>query len=91
MRTAVRHLPHATHLHPTRPDTAHPDTAHSDTAHPDTADPALDDALDRIAQLTARLHAVTDLHVPRRTLLGSRVCRACRRAAPCPTAQATRA
>lgn len=76
MRTAVRHLPHAAHLM---------------AADPGLDDPALDDALDRIAQLTARLHAVTDLHVPRRTLLGSRVCRACRRAAPCPTARATRA
>jgi hypothetical protein len=53
-------------------------------------DPALDDALDRIAQLTARLHAVSDLHAPRRTLLRGHVCRACSRPAPCPTAQASR-
>lgn len=53
------------------------------------ADPALDDALDRIAQLTARLHAVADLHRPRRTLLGTSVCRACARSFPCPTAQAS--
>lgn len=53
-------------------------------------DAALDEALARIAELTARLHAVTDLHVPRRTLLGSRACRACARAWPCPTRQASR-
>jgi len=59
--------------------------------HPSpVADPALDDALDRIAQLSARLHAVSDLHVGRRTLLGAHVCRACSRPAPCPTAQASR-
>jgi hypothetical protein len=49
------------------------------------ADPALDDALARIALLSARLHAVTDLHTPRRALLGGRVCRACGRPFPCPT------
>lgn len=54
------------------------------------ADPALDDALDRIAQLTARLHAVSDLHAPRRSLLRGHVCRACSRPAPCPTARASR-
>ncbi len=59
------------------------------TSRPLTADPALDDALDRIALLTARLHAVTDLHGPRRTLLGTRVCRACSRPSPCPTALAS--
>lgn len=53
-------------------------------------DPAFDDALARIAQLSARLHAVADLHAPRRTLLRGRVCRACSRPAPCPTAQASR-
>lgn len=51
-------------------------------------DAALDEALARIAELTARLHAVADLHVPRRTLLGTRACRACARAWPCPTQQA---
>lgn len=60
------------------------------TAPPLVQDPALDDALDRIAQLTARLHAVHDLHVERRTLLGGHVCRACGRPAPCPTSQASR-
>lgn len=53
-------------------------------------DAALDEALARIAELTARLHAVADLHVPRRTLLGTRACRACARAWPCPTSQASR-
>lgn len=52
-------------------------------------DPAFDDALDRIAQLTARLHAVADLHEPRRTLLGTSVCRSCARSFPCPTVQAS--
>jgi len=60
------------------------------TCRPPLADPALDDALDRIAELTSRLHAVTDLHDPRRTLLGARVCRACARAFPCPTTRLTR-
>lgn len=55
-----------------------------------TADPAFDEALDRIAQLSARLHAVDDLHTARRTLLGGHVCRACGRPAPCPTAQVSR-
>jgi hypothetical protein len=54
------------------------------TAAP-VADAALDDALSRIAELSRRLHAVSDLHAPRRTLLGTRVCRACARPAPCPT------
>jgi hypothetical protein len=54
------------------------------------ADPALDDALARIAELTSRLHAVTDLHAPRRTLLGARVCRACARSFPCPTTRVSR-
>lgn len=49
-----------------------------------------DDALDRIAQLSARLHAVADLHAPRRTLLRGAVCRACSLPAPCPTARVTR-
>lgn len=53
-------------------------------------DAALDEALARIAELTARLHAVADLHAPRRTLLGTRACRACARAWPCPTRQASR-
>jgi hypothetical protein len=55
-----------------------------------TVDPAFDDALARIAQLSARLHAVADLHVSRRTLLGGHACRACGRPAPCPTSVATR-
>jgi hypothetical protein len=54
---------------------------------PSTSDPALDDALARIAELSTVLLAVRDLHAPRRTLLGARVCRACGRAAPCPTAR----
>lgn len=63
----------------------------SATAHRSpVVDPALDDALARIALLTSRLHAVTDLHVPRRTLLSGHVCRACGRPSPCPTAQASR-
>lgn len=64
-------------------------TATCSTTRTVVADPALDDALDRIAQLTARLHAVADLHGPRRTLLGGRVCRSCAQAFPCPTAQAS--
>jgi hypothetical protein len=38
-----------------------------------------------------RLHAVLDLHDPRRTLLGGQVCRCCSRRFPCPTVQAGRA
>ena len=63
------------------------------TADPRSArseDVVLDEALARIAELTARLHAVADLHAPRRTLLGARACRACARAWPCPTQQASR-
>lgn len=55
-----------------------------------TVDPALDDALLRIAELTSRLHAVVDLHAPRRTVLGARVCRACARPFPCPTVRVSR-
>lgn len=57
------------------------------TAMAPHADPAFDDALARIAQLSARLHAVADLHSPRRRLLGGRVCRACARSFPCPTSR----
>jgi hypothetical protein len=53
-------------------------------------DPPLDDALLRIAELTSRLHAVADLHGPRRTVLGARVCRACARSYPCPTVRVSR-
>lgn len=56
-----------------------------------TADPAFDEALMRIRELSVRLHNVLDLHDPRRTLLGSRVCRDCSRPFPCPTVQAGRA
>lgn len=56
-----------------------------------TADPAFDEALARIRELSVRLHAVLDLHDPRRTLLGARVCRCCSRRFPCPTVQAGRA
>ncbi len=52
------------------------------------ADPAFDEALARIRELSVRLHAVLDLHDPRRTLLGSRVCRCCSRPFPCPTVRA---
>ena len=55
------------------------------------ADPALDEALDRIRELTVRLHAVLDLHDARRTLLGGRVCRDCGQAFPCPTVRASSA
>jgi hypothetical protein len=57
----------------------------------DLADPAFDEALARIRELSVRLHAVLDLHDPRRTLLGGRVCRCCSRPFPCPTVQAGRA
>jgi hypothetical protein len=60
------------------------------TDRPPAPDPALDEALARIAELTGRLHAVTDLHVPRRTVLGARVCRADGRTFPCPTVQVSR-
>jgi hypothetical protein len=53
-------------------------------------DAALDEALERIAELSTRLHAVRDLHEPRRTLLGACVCRACARTFPCPTARLSR-
>ena len=55
------------------------------------ADPAFDEALAHIRDLTVRLHAVLDLHDPRRTLLRGRVCRDCSRPFPCPTVQAGRA
>jgi hypothetical protein len=55
------------------------------------ADPAFDEALARIRELTGRLHAVLDLHDARRTLLGTRVCRDCGHAFPCPTVRASRA
>lgn len=54
------------------------------------ADPPLDDALTRIAELTSRLHAVADLHAPRRSVLGRATCRACGRPFPCPTVQVSR-
>lgn len=49
------------------------------------ADPAFDEALARIRELSVRLHGVLDLHDPRRTLLGARVCRCCSQRFPCPT------
>jgi hypothetical protein len=52
-----------------------------------SADPAFDEALARIRELSVRLHAVLDLHDPRRTLLGGRVCRCCSARFPCPTVQ----
>lgn len=58
---------------------------------PSGPDPAFDEALARIRELSARLHAVLDLHDPRRTLLGARVCRCCSRPFPCPTVRAGRA
>ena len=58
--------------------------------HALTADPVLDQALARIAELTGRLHAVADLHVPRRAVLRRSVCRACGQASPCPTVRAVR-
>ena len=54
-------------------------------------DAAFDEALARIRELSVRLHAVLDLHDPRRTLLGARVCRCCSRRFPCPTVRAGRA
>lgn len=50
-------------------------------------DRAFDEALARIRELSTRLHAVVDLHDPRRTLLGTQVCRCCSRRFPCPTVQ----
>jgi hypothetical protein len=64
-------------------------TASQPAGAPQLVDPAFDDALARIAQLSARLHAVTDLHTPRRALLGGRVCRGCARPFPCPTSRVT--
>lgn len=64
-----------------------------DDGRPDvqtTADRALDEALARIAELSSRLHAVSDLHAARRTVLRTRCCRACRQAWPCPTVRAVR-
>jgi hypothetical protein len=58
--------------------------------HTVQADP-YDDALDRIVELSTRLRAVADLHAPRRTLLGARVCRSCGRPAPCPTVEVSQA
>lgn len=55
-----------------------------------TFDRAFDEALARIGELSGRLHAVLDLHDPRRTLLGGRVCRCCSRPFPCPTVRAGR-
>jgi hypothetical protein len=56
-----------------------------------SADPAFDEALARIRELSVRLHAVLDLHDPRRTLLGGRVCRCCSERFPCSTVQAGQA
>lgn len=50
-------------------------------------DTALDDALDRVRELSLRLWAVRGVHRPRRSLLGVR-CTSCRQAHPCPTLQA---
>ena len=51
------------------------------------SDPAFDEALARIRELTVRLHAVVDLHDPRRTLLRGAVCRSCATRFPCATVQ----
>ena len=50
-------------------------------------DAALDDALERVRELSLRLWAVRGVHRPRRGLLGVR-CSACRSAHPCVTLQA---
>lgn len=46
---------------------------------------ALDEALERIGDLAARLWAVRQAHAPVRTVLGGRRCAECARAYPCPT------
>ncbi|MDP9432128.1 MAG: hypothetical protein M3P91_05320 [Actinomycetota bacterium] len=55
----------------------------------DRTDPCLsstlDEALERIGDLAARLWAVRQTHVPVRTVLGRHRCAECARAYPCPT------
>ena len=50
-------------------------------------DAALDDALERVRELSLRLWAVRGVHRPRRSLLGVR-CSACHQPHPCGTLQA---
>ncbi len=50
-------------------------------------DVALDDALERVRELSLRLWAVRGVHRPRRSLLGMR-CSACHEPHPCLTLQA---
>lgn len=51
------------------------------------ADAALDEALEHIGLLSARLRAVLALHHPRSALLGPRRCAGCRHRWPCATVQ----
>lgn len=59
-------------------------------AAPPTAepDPALDDALARVRELSLRLWAVREAHLPSRSLLGRTRCRTCAQPYPCPTVAA---
>ena len=54
-------------------------------ALPDTA---LDDALDRVRELSLRLWAVRAVHRPRRSLLGNERCTSCGEPHPCTTLRA---
>ena len=54
---------------------------------PTLEDAALDDALERVRELSLRLWAVRAVHRPRRGLLGVR-CTACCQPHPCVTLQA---
>jgi hypothetical protein len=52
------------------------------------ADPALDEALDRVRELSLRLWAVRGVHQPRRALLGGPRCSGCSQPYPCATLRA---
>ena len=51
-------------------------------------DGALDEALDRVRELSLRLWAVRGVHRPRRAVLGGTRCSGCGQAYPCPTLRA---
>jgi hypothetical protein len=59
----------------------------STVVHPGP-DPALDEALDRVRELSLRLWAVRGVHRPRRALLGGERCSGCGQSYPCATLRA---
>lgn len=61
--------------------TAYPGAPYPDATH-------LDEAVDRVRELSMRLWAIREAHAPGRTRLGRLRCRTCGQPAPCDTLRA---